>query len=107
MPVKIMEDIRVAEEEADNIIKNAQIEARNLLKACKDACTVEEKNAEKDAQALYQQLMADRQSAVRQSLDIHQAALDKGRQDYIGHAEKNLPKALETILQRVVRYGHR
>lgn len=107
MSLELLNEIRSAEDKAENAKLEAQRQAREIIKAVETACAASERNAAVDHRTLYQQLMEKRRQAVEAKLADERAGTETRVKADMEAAAKHLDQAADLIFERVVTHGDR
>ena len=107
MAFEIMDNIRKAEANAQQVLQNAQRQGREIIKASEEASLANEKNAEREMREAYQTAMEERrlqvEKIIRAKQDEQAARNEQARQD----AMQRVPQAARYIVERVLGNGNR
>ena len=107
MAFEIMDSILLAEKKADEVRLNAQMQGRELIKACEEACALEEKASEQDINARYAAQMDERRRQVEKMIASKAKDKQKAMAATLEKAEALLPQAAQMIAERVLKHGDR
>lgn len=107
MALKLLDDIRQAEENADKMVKNAQREARDVVKAAQESIIADERRANASIREEYQAVLARKRRAVDEDIRLHANEKQRAIRETVQQAEKKLPEAANAIFERVLSNGNR
>lgn len=107
MAFEIMDSIRQAEQKAEAMRLDAQMKGREIIKACEEACALEEKSSEQDIRARYTAQMDERRRQVENMIASKAKDKQKEMDATLQKAEALLPKAAQMIVERVLNHGDR
>lgn len=107
MAFEIMDSILLAEKKADEVRQNAQTQGREIIKACEEACALEEKASEQELSARYTARMDERRRQVESMIASKAKDQEKAVAAALAEAEGLLPKAARMIAERVLSDGDR
>lgn len=107
MAFEIMDSIRQAEKKADEMRLDAQMKGREIIKACEEACALEEKASEQDVRERYASQMEERRLQVEKMIESKAKDKQKEAAATLQQAEALLPKAAQMIVERVLNHGDR
>lgn len=107
MALKLLDEIRQAEENADKMVKNAQREARDIIKAAQEDILTQERRANVEIREEYQAVIAKKRRAVEEDIRLHANEKRRAIRDITQMAEGRLDKAADAIFERVLSNGDR
>ncbi len=107
MAVKLLEEIRRAEEAAEQMRHDAQREAREMIKASEEASAHARRDADLNARARYREEMAGAQQRFLEELKRLGSAQEQERAHAAQAARARIPDAAKLIAERILADGHR
>jgi len=107
MAIKLLDDIHAAEDAAEQLVHDAQHEAREMVKGTQEAVLANERDAAARLREEYQKILAEKRAAVEE--DIRKNANDKQKaaEALAEKAREKLPDAAKAIFERVMSDGNR
>lgn len=107
MSQELFQEVRKAEEAADQAVQDAQAKARDLIKAVEAEIKAGERKAALAQRAKYQSILEDRRKAVEKRLDDQRPQVLKAQQDSLSAARQKLDQVAQMIFERVWNDGNR
>lgn len=103
----VLEKIRLAEQQADELVRDAQQSARDMIEQAERSCRERERDGELKSRERYRTLLKERRAQVEQAIAQEAETLRVQREQQLGDCRAKLPQAAELILQRVLADGNR
>ena len=107
MAVKLLEQIRMAEQAAEQMRHDAQREAREMIKASEEASAHARRDADLNARTLYRKEMARNEQRVSEELRSAAHVQEAQRRQVVERARTRIPDAAKLIAERILSDGHR
>ncbi|HNW85833.1 MAG TPA: hypothetical protein PKJ47_02690 [Candidatus Limiplasma sp.] len=107
MAREVFDAVQTAENQADQLIQDAQRDARELLKATEAEITDNERKSAQEHRAMYQNLLDSRRAQVSERLTQTQAADDAAQNQELAQAGERLQQVAKLIVERVLDDGNR
>ena len=107
MAFEIMDTIRLAEKKADEMRLDAQAQGREIVKACEEACLLEEKTKAQEMRTRYTEKMDEKRKQLEKMIASKAEEQQKQLDTALEQAEALLPKAARVIAERVRDHGDR
>ena len=107
MAVQLLEQIRQAEEAAEQLRQQAQREAREIVKASEEASAHARRDAEQGVRTHYREQMDAQKLRIQEELAQAGHALQAAQQEEIDKARARIPQAAQRISERILAHGDR
>ncbi|MDO5022794.1 MAG: hypothetical protein Q4E07_05605 [Eubacteriales bacterium] len=106
MPLDLFNAIEKAESDAKAQLASAQKEARDILKACEEACSHDIKAQEKQLKEKYQEEINKRKATIQLMLDNKMSEKEKENAQLLKQAESSITSAASYIAKKVLQNGN-
>lgn len=107
MSESILLQIERMEQEAEQIVRNASREARDMIKSVEEACMVQERTAARDIRENAQKLLEERRQGVQGEIKLLEVKRAAEREALCKDALRRVPMAADLIFERIVKNGNR
>lgn len=107
MAHEVLETIRLAEQKADDLVREAQQSARDMLEQAERSCRERERDGEQKSRDRHRQLLDERRLKVEAAIKQEAEDLLAKRESQLADCRKQLPRAADLIVQRVLADGDR
>lgn len=107
MALKLLDDIRAAEDGALKLTQNAQREARDIIKSAQEDILGAQRRVNGEIREEYQTLLARRRRAVQEDIRLNANSKQREIQALTQQAKSRLPQAAKAIFERVLSDGNR
>ena len=107
MAREVFQAVQTAEDRADQLIQDAQREARELLKTTEAEITENERKMAQEHRAMYQSKLDERRKQVTERLASKHAAVEAAQEQGLAQARARLDQATQLIFERVWNDGNR
>ena len=103
----IMLQIEKMEQEADNIVKDASRQARDMVKSVDEACMAQERAATRDIRDEAQRMLEERRQSVQGEIKLLIVRRAAEREAMCNEARQRVNMAADLIFERIVNNGDR
>lgn len=103
MAFELMEQIKKAESQAEQLRQDALKEGRDILKTAQEVCVALEKDAEKDIRKAYQDAMETGRQKVLSLIESNTAAREAQRSAMTDRAMAKQQKAVDHLVREVLK----
>ncbi|MDD3921851.1 MAG: hypothetical protein PHO41_11860 [Eubacteriales bacterium] len=107
MAVELFQAVHTAEEAADQIVQDAQHQARELIKDTEAEIKAGERKAALEHRAQHQKILDDKRQAVEERLEAAHPQVLKDQQKSLDAARAKLEEASQMIFERIWNDGDR
>ena len=107
MAKELFEAVQTAEEKAEQILQDAQKQARELIKNTQAEIAQNERSMALEHRALYAGILEQRRQIVADRIEGHRAETEKKQEQTLAAARERLDDAAQRISERVWKDGHR
>jgi len=107
MSQELFQEVRKAEETADQTVQDAQAKARELIKATEAEIKAGDRKAALEQRTKYQSILEDKRKAVEKRLEEQHPQVLKTQQDSLNAARQKLDQVSQMIFERVWNDGNR
>lgn len=107
MLVEVLQQVQQAESKAQKVRNEALQAARDIAKGIEAANMEQEKQAVKDHRLLLQQLLEERRQLVEKKLKSRQPEQTRHQEALIVGSQQNMGKAVNLIVERIMKHGDR
>ena len=95
------------EQEAEQIVRDASRQARDMVKSVDEACVAQERVAARDIRDSAQRLLEERRQGVQGEIKLLEVKRAAEREALCQDAMKRVPMAADLIFERIVKNGNR
>ena len=103
----IMLQIEKMEQEADNIVKDASRQAREMVQSVDEACMARERAATRDIRDEAQRMLEERRQSVQGEIKLLNVRRAAEREAMCKEARQRVNMAADLIFERIVNNGDR
>ncbi len=107
MAKELFEAIQSAEESAEAVLREAQHQARDVLKEAETVCVENERAMAHEHRVLYQSILEEKKATVNERIKQQHAEKQKQQDAFVDQARAQLDAAAQIIFERVVSDGNR
>ena len=107
MAREVFDAVQTAENQADQLIQDAQRDAREMLKVTEAEIADSERKSAQEHRATYQNRLDSRRAQVSERLTQTQAADDAAQKQGLAQAGERLQQVAKLIVERVLDDGNR
>ena len=107
MSESILLQIEKMEQEAEQIVRDASRQARDMVKSVDEACGAQERGAARDIRDSAQRLLEERRQGVQGEIKLLEVKRAAEREAHCQDAMKRVPMAADLIFERIVKNGNR
>ncbi|MGI6182992.1 MAG: hypothetical protein ACOYIH_02700 [Candidatus Fimadaptatus sp.] len=107
MSESVMLQIEKMEQEAEQIVKDASREARDMVKSVDEACMAQERASARDIRDSAQQLLKERRQGVEGEIKLLEVKRAAEREALCKDARRRVAMAADLIFERIVKNGDR
>jgi vacuolar-type H+-ATPase subunit H len=107
MAQELFQAVRTAEETADQIVQDAQLKARELIKAVEAEIKADDRKAALSQRAQYHTILENKRLAVEKRLEEQRPLVHKAQQESLNAARQKLNQVSQMIIERVWNDGNR